>query len=165
MSFFKKRGDILSIEINDKAIDKHIAKLVIKGEKTIRDLEETLKVKDFMQKDEDISKLLRIFQEILDEISIMQGDVERIRLREQQEKNYVKVPDEQYLLDKKEQLSKMSRAVQSIVDMLKEHPSVDELKSSVLDELFEKMNKLIDELNSIINDDNNLEDIYKRVNR
>lgn len=162
---FKKRGGLLTIEINDQAIDKQIAQLIIRAERTVRDLEASLRKKDFYEKDEDIEKLLALFEEILEDDKKLQEDVEKIRLREQQEAGYVKIPDEQYLLDKTDQLMKMRRALEHLLEILREHPSVTTLKNQILDELFGRMNTLIDAFNNIRSDDYSLKLIYEKFNR
>ncbi|MBU0756622.1 MAG: hypothetical protein KKF44_01025, partial [Nanoarchaeota archaeon] len=143
----------------------HIAHVIKDCEQLISDLELSLKKNDFAQKDEDLNNLAAKLQDILEKITVLKEDVATIRLTELQQKNYVKVHDEQYLLDKLEQLSKMQQSLNDLIEILQEHPSDQELEKELLDQIYERMNTLIDSFNGMKTDDDHLKEIYEKVNR
>lgn len=165
MKLITKKGRLLTIEINDERIDTHIAHVIKDCEQLISDLELSLKKNDFAQKDEDLNNLAAKLQDILEKITVLKEDVATIRLTELQQKNYVKVHDEQYLLDKLEQLSKMQQSLNDLIEILQEHPSDQELEKELLDQIYERMNTLIDSFNGMKTDDDHLKEIYEKVNR
>lgn len=161
----KKRGKLLTIIINDEEIDRQIAKLIIESEKTVRDLQQALRKKDIPEKDVDVEDLIKLFEKTRDKVRILISDVKSIRLSELQEKNYIKIYDEKYLLDKIGQLEILKNALDSLIEIMNEHPSDQEFEKGILNQVFENLNRIIDSLNKIKADDDQLREMYEKINR
>jgi len=161
----KKKGKLLTIIINDAEIDKQIAKLIVDSEKTVRDLQTALKKNDIPTKDDDVEELIKLFEKTRNRVNILINDVKQIRLSELQEKNYIKIYDEKYLMDKIGQLEVLKKALDALIEIMTEHPSDKEFEKGILDQVFENMNLIIDSLNKIKSDDDQLRFIYQKINR
>lgn len=164
MPIWKSRGKLLKIEVNDEKIDMAIARHIRRCESLMADLEKALKYDDYPQKDEDLLLLKRQFQEMLEKVNVLLQDVSTIRLKEIQQKNYVRIQDEQYLIDKFEQLQKLRETLSELIEMLQENLSDSELEQGLLAQIYEKINHMIDCFNKLKSDDNHLRALYEQIN-
>lgn len=162
MKLFRKKNGMLTIIVNDDEINKKIASLILDAENHVRDLEQSLKSKDFMEKDEEIEELITLLEKILEQAHVLKEDVELMMLREPKEKKYVKIGAEQWFKDKQEQLESMKMAIDHLLELLREHPSIKGLKQGILDELFVRINNVIDSFNKIRVDDNRLKALCEK---
>ena len=165
--FFKKRPSqrLLSIQINDQKIDNDISKLILQCEQVVGSLQESLKREDFGSKDVLDEELLNKFLKMMQDTDILIQDVYKIRSIELQEKGYIKINDEKYLLDKLKQLTVIKQYLNSITDMLKERPSKKDLEQDLVKDLCETLEKIIDATNKIKEDDGFLKMQYEAVSR
>ena len=101
--------------------------------------------------------------EINDKVNVLIADIKKIRLKELQDKNYVKVHDEQYLLDKISQLGVMRDCLNALIEIMRENPSDQDYEGGVLDTVFADLNKMIDSMNRIKGDDDQLRRMYEQL--
>ncbi|MFH1072024.1 MAG: hypothetical protein V1743_01190 [Nanoarchaeota archaeon] len=159
----KRKENILTIEINDEEIDGQIARLILESEKTVRELQTALKLDDISSKDAATLELLQIFEKIADKVGVLISDIKKIRLKELQEKRYVRISDEQYLLDKISQLGAIRESLNSLLEIMRENPSDQDYETGVLDQVFANLNRMIDSMNKIKADDNQLRHLYEQL--
>ena len=162
MKLFTKNPKILTIEINDKKINEDLCHLLIKLERNIQEIQKLFESADSSTK---IGELQTMILQLKEDVMGLHKDVNAIEAIELQEKEYLVIKDNTFLKDKLSQLEIMEEQVGKIEGILSEHPSFSALKSGLIQEIVDKVNKVIDALNRIRADDAALEKIYTAVLR
>lgn len=164
MLFKKKPGNrLLSIQINDQKIDNDISKLILDCEKAVRSLQESLRKEDLVAKDILDEELLSRFMKMTQDTDILIHDVYKIRAIELQEKGYIRINDEKYLLDKLKQLTVLKQSLNTLTDLLQERPSGKDLEQELIKDLCNELSHIIGSMDKIKEDDSFLKKQYEQL--
>ncbi len=151
------------IEINDKKINDEICKLLIEIQKRIGDFAKVLHNRDVPGKKTDGEELIDTFLKLKEDISKLSLDLDKIINIELEKKNYIVVRDRQFVNDKKNQLEVMQKHIDSIVQILRENPSIKDYNKEILHLIMFHLHQFSGELSRMLNDDKSLSIIYKAL--
>ena len=160
MAFKKSR--VYSIEIQDKNINKELCKLIIQIEKDIINLKNILDKGAPGDKLTDLEELLKAFYRAHKDLELVSVDIINIENEEAQEKGYVQLNDQGFLRDKYVQVRRMKKILNELIEMLEDRPTDREFEEDLLSRMIQDTNSIIESMNSIIKDDQELENIYKK---
>ena len=162
---FSKKNRLLTIEIKDKNIDKEICKLILKAEKTLLELKGILEEGKPGDRDSDLEDLSKTFLKLHREVEMVSSHIINIENEEAQEHDFIKLNDGGYLNDKKQQIRKMKRNLNELIDLLEDRPTDQEFEDDLLKSMIERTNNIIEAMNGIIQDDKRLEQVYKQAKK
>lgn len=163
LNLFRKRSKIYAIELDDIKLNREIFNLVLKAENHLNELSKVINNDDVSSKDAKLSELENSFLHIKSKVDSLRADIDRILSLEIKNKDYITIHDDGYLDDKGMRLRTMSEALEDMIDLINNRPSIQDLKRSLLNEIYARVNFLIDNLNVIIQDDRYLQGTYEKL--
>jgi hypothetical protein len=152
---------IYNIHVNDSEISKSLYQLLKKLQDRIFVLKEHLNTPSLQQKDDDLNDIYTELLKINTDVKNLHQDITRIIDIETKYKDYFIVKDDQFLLDKKQQLLTIQQYIGNITNVITQKPSIQELREEYIQKFFQDLTQMQQSINTIIKDDDNLITIYK----
>jgi hypothetical protein len=163
MGLFTKKSKVYSIQINDEKINKEICNLIMHLKQNISEFMNLLEGRFLGDKDEKVDEILKIFSRLAEDIKTLMLDVQQIQNIELQKKEFIRIQDEQFVIDKVNQLTKIKEIIQQLMDMLHQRPTDKEFKEELLKVMIQDVNDIIEAINKILIDDDELSKVYKGI--
>ncbi len=163
MFFFHKKSGLYFIQINDEAINKEICSIIVQIEKCLREFQEILKNEIYEEKEEKSLSIYKLLIQLKQKIGSISADVDKILNIELEKKEFIQINDKNFLSDKHQQLKNMSDYIDSLIAIMEAHPNNFEYKAGIMQMVLTDINKLVDALKKILNDDKQLEKIYSAL--
>ena len=159
----KPNDRIYNTEINDEEINLNISKIILKLHDEIKVFEMHLETATIDQKENYLQELYGEIITIQQSVKEISHDVEKIIALEIECKDFFIIKDDSFLLDKRSQLSQVAESINEFLNIVQQRPSLEALRSELLEKLIASLNNISRSINSIIKDDNNLRVIYKKL--
>lgn len=154
---------IYTIEINDEKINNDVGKLLYDGEKHITELINALREEDVATKTADHKALSTIFLNLHKRIRKLKKDLDKIIDLELQQKEYIIIKDQNFIEDKKRQLSIMQQALEKLISILKDNPTINDYNQGLISVMMQELNSFIEATDHLRNDDKTLAKIYESL--
>ncbi len=164
--FKKKEGEedrIYKIELRDETINENISKIVFELKEKVDSLKNHLDSSTMVDSSSYLSKLYDEIITLRRRLNELYEDVTKIIDIEMQNKEYFIIKDDQFLLDKKEQLENIKNRTDQLLEIVEQKPSSNELREDLIREMQSYINNMSSSINKIVNDDNGLRVIYKAL--
>ncbi len=161
--FEKSKAKLYYIEIDDDRIDKELADVIVQIQKKTVDFKSHLKDADFLLKDSWLSEVRLLLMGFMKKLNKLRDDLQRVIGVEMENKDYLIIKDDAFLVDKKQQLEIMFNELTSFIDILDQRPSTSDLETDLLEKIISQINSLNDAIQKIILDDIKLQFIYKKL--
>jgi hypothetical protein len=163
LSIFRRpKSRMLQAEENTISMNKDVFDLLLRCDKHNNELREEINSEKPYLKDAKLAELENDFLNIRSKIDAMQNEMRLIIDIETQNKDFIGFNDDTFIQDKLKNLEAISAALEEVLELVAETPSLNDLKG-VVDFIHEKINFLLNAVNSIINDDRNLEVTYSKI--
>lgn len=164
--FKKEEGEenrIYKIELRDETINENLSKIVFELKEKIDSLKNHLDSSTMVDSSSYLSKLYDEIITLRRRLNELYEDVTKIIDIEMQNKEYFIIKDDQFLLDKKEQLENIKSRTDQLLEIVEQKPSSNELREDLIKDMQSYINNMSSSINKIVNDDNGLRVIYKAL--
>jgi len=163
--FEKPKAKLYYIEIDDDKIDKELAEVIIQVQSKTKEFQSHFNDSNstFLTKDGWISDIRILLMGFTSKLETLKKDLKKIIDLEMKNKDYLIIKDDDFLMDKKNQLELMTSKLENFIDILDQKPSTSDLKTELLNLIIKEINSLNDSIQKIILDDTRLRFIYKKL--
>jgi len=162
--FKKTKTNLYYIEIDDDKIDTQILKIIIQIQKKTAEFKSHINENTLTIKEEWLSQIYELMIKVNQDTKELQKDVDKIINIELKNKDFLIIKDDNFLTDKKNQLSIMNKEIEDFIIIVEQRPSKQALQSELLEKLIKQINSMNKNIKEIIDDDNRLQEIYKKLN-
>lgn len=162
--FAKAKTKLYYIEIDDDKIDSQILDIIIQIQKKTAEFKSHINENTLTIKEEWLSKIYELMFKVNGDVKKLQNDVGKIINIELENKDFLIIKDDDFLSDKRKQLSTMNKEIEDLIMIVEQKPSAQALQSELLERLINQINSMNNCIKEIINDDNRLQHIYKKLN-
>jgi hypothetical protein len=163
MFLFKKPPQVYFIQINDEKINKEICAVIVQIEKCIQEFQEILRDEIYSEKEEKSLSIFKLIMELKEKTQSLLTDVTKILNIELEQKDFIQINDKHFLDDKSMQLNKMLKNIDALAAIIESHPNNFEYKAGLMQNVLEDINRIVDALKEVLNDDKALDKIYKAL--
>jgi hypothetical protein len=163
-TFSKPKNKLYYIEIDDDKIDIKLSKIISQTQKKINEFKSHINENTLTIKEEWLSEIHKLMLEIRTDVKQLQIDVDRIINIELENKDFLIIKDDDYLVDKKTQLEKVYLEIEEFIIIVDQKPSAQALQSELLEQLIKQIININLCIQQIINDDHQLQNIYEKLN-
>ena len=158
----KQRPAIYLSEEDAIKLNKDVFELLLGCENDLAELKKTISTNQTAMKEATIAELENKFLNMRTKIDAIRTDMKTIIDLETQNKDFIQLNDDIFIMDKMGRLDTISSVLDELLELTHERPAANELKGLV-DFIYGKINILIDAVNNIINDDKHLEGTYSKL--
>ncbi len=159
----KRMPRIYEIEKKDSKINKQMFDLILEVENVLNDLKDAVESDKTSAKHAKVAELENVLLRLSSKVEAVREDVNTIMSIKTQNSDFIALNDEEYLRDKLENIDRISKALDELVDLVSHRPSSEELKRYVVDYLSSRISMVVDALNKIVKDDKQLNFVYSRL--
>ena len=163
-SLLRRKSKLYSLHINDMEIMKDLEKLLEKLKYDVASLQAILGGDNVTEKFAKMAELETSFRLMKIKIDAISKDLSDIRNIEMQNRDFIYLNDDDSLRDKIENINNISELLDRLLELVRERPSSQDLKSEYLIYIKTNVSAIEESLNSIISDDKQLETVYSRLN-
>lgn len=161
--FFDPKTELAEHENATLQYKQKIHELLLKLQGDFQDLKQSVDDDNAMQKDAQVSKLENKFHLLKGKADAMMDKLRLITRTQNKMDDIIAINDDTYLHDKIDNVKTLSDTSREMSQMLAHNPSMNDLKSSGLDQLKNNINMMIQCVNEITQDDKHLRKIYSRL--
>ncbi len=159
----KKGPRILELELKDSQLTKKIFDLIVDIEAVLSDLKKAVEIDNDTAKYAKLAELENVLLRLSSKVEAIREDANLIMSIKTQNSDFIALNDDEYLRDKLENLDRISKSLDELIDLVSHRPSFEELKRYVIDYVSSRISLVIDALNNIIKDDKQLIFVYSRI--
>ncbi|MBN1175858.1 hypothetical protein JXA48_04405 [Candidatus Woesearchaeota archaeon] len=161
--FASKRKKLYYIEIDDEAIDNEISGIIIQISNKIKEFKSTIDKTSITNRENTLQELYQLMISMKGKIEHLESDVQMISSIKVKNAQYFVIKDQQYFEDKKTQLQKIRESMTGFITIVEQRPSAQELREELLEKLIDELNHIIESTKFVIADDKNLREIYRII--
>ncbi len=163
-NLFRRGSRLYALQLNDMEIMKDLEKLTNKLKSDINVLQQVLVSDNMTEKFAKLAEMESSFRIMKIKIDAIAKDLSDIRNIEMQNRDFIYLNDDDSLRDKIENINNISNILDRLLELVREKPSSQELRSEYLAYIRANVNAIEESLNSVISDDKQLESVYSKIN-
>ena len=159
-SLLRRSTQLYTIEQDDHKIDKELCHIILDVEKKLLHFCSHINENTLVMKEERLHELSQELLPCRKNLQQLYNDIQKIVQIKRDHQSQLVIKDSEFLIDKQRQIRRLQEEITTVLSILGERPSQEELEHELIGRLKQQLHDSHDAIQRLLNDDEHLQLIY-----